>query len=299
MIDVSIITVNYYSIIEIIHCYESVVKFTPNSISYEFIVVSNSDEADIELDNLKKRFANLSIINSEKNIGFGQANNLAANQSKGKYLFFLNPDTQLINDCLTSLMTCLESDSTYGIVGPAVYSDNGKIQSSINNFPSFITMISFMLPFGHLLLPKKFIYRNYSLDKTSIVPVIQGSSIFMPKLLFDEVDGFSKQYFMYSEETDLCKKISNLNRNIVYLNTAKILHIGGVTTATNFDKMELEKHKSKKKYIQTHKPNLILFNRIAYSLGYFFRFLFSLARLKFDKAKYFFRLMNWYIFKYS
>ncbi len=299
MLDVSIITVNYFSIKEIIQCYESVIKITPESISYEFIVVSNSDESEFELEVLKKRFANLSIIISKKNIGFGQANNLAANQSKGKYLFFLNPDTQLINDCLTKLKVCLESNSTFGIAGPAVYSENRKLQSSINNFPSIITMLSFVLPFGHLLLPKRFIYRNYSLNETSIVPVVQGSSIFISKLQFNEVGGFSKEYFMYSEETDLCKRLANLELETAYLSDAKILHIGGVTTSTNSKVLEIEMHKSKKKYIEIHEPKLLFFNRIAYSLGYLFRFLFSLVTLNINKARYFFRLMNWYMFKYS
>jgi hypothetical protein len=299
MPDVSIITVNYYSIQEILECFESIKKITPDTITYELIVVSNSDEPILELEKLKSKFNNLDYIISETNIGFGRANNLGATKSNGRYLFFLNPDTKLLNDCLNKLKSFLESNQNIGVVGPAVYSEDHTIQPSINNFPSIVTMVSFILPFGHQLLPKKYIYRNYSLKETSIVPVIQGSSIFISKLHFNDVGGFSKKYFMYSEETDLCKKLANLGFRTAYLSDAKILHIGGVTTSSNFKVLGMEMHRSKKKYIETHEPKLVLFNRIAYSLGYLFRFIFSIVTLNINKARYFLRLLNWYMFKYS
>ncbi|GAB5410224.1 MAG: hypothetical protein BalsKO_25890 [Balneolaceae bacterium] len=298
-VDVSIITVNYYSINEITECFESVKKITSGLITYEFIVISNSDETVQELEKLNSKFTNLKYIISKTNVGFGLANNLGVKESSGRYLFFLNPDTKILNDCLNKLKSFLENNTHVGIVGPAIYSEDNTVQPSINNYPSKITMLSFVLPFAHIILPKKYIFRNYSLENTSVVPVVQGSSIFISRSLFKKVGGFSKEYFLYSEETDLCKRVLNTGKKTAYFTDAKILHIGGVTTSSNFDLLTIEMHKSKRKYIELHNPELVFFNRATFSLGYLLRFIFSILTLNIKKTKFFFRLMSWYFFKYS
>ena len=101
--DVSIIYVNYNSSNLIINSINSVIELT-NGVSYEIIIVDNNSHTE-EKNKLKNycNNNNITLIESNKNLGFGKANNLGSKYAKGEYLFFLNPDTYLINNAIKEL----------------------------------------------------------------------------------------------------------------------------------------------------------------------------------------------------
>ena len=96
---VSVIIVNYNTKELTKQAIQSVFDRT-EGVEYEIIVVDN-DSKDGSVEELKKIFQNkITIIESKENLGFGRANNLGIKQSKGKYVFLLNSDTELINNAI-------------------------------------------------------------------------------------------------------------------------------------------------------------------------------------------------------
>ena len=298
-IDVSIIMVNYNSLAEIRASIESVITKSSSDLIYEFIVVSNSLERDEEIELLNKTTPHLQYHQLDENVGFAKGNNYGINFASGEYFFFLNPDTLLMNDAITRLKNFLENNSDYGAVGPAIFNKKGRQVASVNNIPSFMSLLSQMIPFGNLLFPKKFVYGNYLVKSTSEVNVIQGSAIFIKKDIMKSVDNFTDSYFMYSEETDLCYKLKETGLKVGLLREAEVAHIGGVTTKPVFLEMEIEKHRSRKKFLNMHKPHLMWLNRVSGSIGYFWRTLLFSFTLNGKKIKQFGNIFIWYTFKYN
>ncbi|HCI70702.1 MAG TPA: glycosyltransferase family 2 protein, partial [Balneola sp.] len=101
-IQVSVVIVNFNSLSLISDCVDSIIE-NCTSIDYEIIVVSNSDEEPSEINALKNKLPTITYLETGSNLGFAKANNIGAKKASGEYLFFLNPDTILINDVLDIL----------------------------------------------------------------------------------------------------------------------------------------------------------------------------------------------------
>ena len=126
--DVSVIIVTYNTLQMTDECITSIVEKTKR-VSYEIILVDNAST-----DGSKEFFEKddrVTYIYNEENYGFGKANNVGASVAKGKYLFFLNSDTYLINDAIDKLFeTRLSMSKNVGFIGGVLYDKCGVLNSS-------------------------------------------------------------------------------------------------------------------------------------------------------------------------
>src|SRR5713101_5688872 len=120
---VSIIIVNYHVKNELFACIESVIASKPKT-KYEIIIVDNDEEKTIEKE-LHEMFSEVNYV-PNNNMGFGQGNNVGAKHAKGEFLFFLNPDTEVFNDCVDSLINYLQGHIEIGIVAPVLCHEDNK-----------------------------------------------------------------------------------------------------------------------------------------------------------------------------
>jgi len=294
----SIIIVNYNSISEINNCIRSITEhhIIPN---FEITVVSNSETKQNDIDNFKSHKLPVSWIETGSNIGFGAACNIGAENSSGDYLFFLNPDTFFLNDVLTILESDLQQNTNVVIAGPATYDSNMKNVSSVKNDLSFLWLLNWIFPFFGYFNRKATTFRDINTDKPQTVNIINGSALFIRKKDFLSIGGFSKDYFMYWEENDLCKRVRESGSSVLFSPHAKVVHTGGHSTKKSFFRMEIEKHRSQKKYMKKHHPFLCKLNRISGIMAYLLRTLYSTLFFKRDKTKQFRILLKWYIFVYK
>lgn len=221
--DVSIIIINYNTEQLVLNCINSIYQKT-TKLNFEIIVVDN----DSEQFNLLQNDNRIKFIKSSSNLGFGKANNLAAKYAQGRYLFFLNPDTILLNNAIELLYNFMESPNSQnvGICGGNLY--NEQLQPSHSYrilFPGIIYELFFLtkgFPF------KFFIKEHFNKTGKSLeVAYITGADLFISKELFNKVKGFDKRFFMYFEETDLCYTIHQLGYRIINIPQSQIVHLEG------------------------------------------------------------------------
>ena len=135
--DVSIIYVNYRTSRLVIDSINSVKEKT-QGILYEIIIVDNNS-GDGSLAKIQEIHPDVITIQSEKNVGFGQANNLGLKKADGKYIFFLNPDTLLRNNAIGELFRFLELNMNVGACGGNLYDEEGNATTSFSRkYPSFL-----------------------------------------------------------------------------------------------------------------------------------------------------------------
>jgi GT2 family glycosyltransferase len=207
-IEVSIIIVSYHSAQAVEKCRKSIGE----NQKYEIIVIDNTDH----------------------NIGFSAACNQGAQQASGKYLFFLNPDTEVANGCIEKLVRKIKSNETYGIVAPQLSTEAGQpyrsysLQPKWYTFPLLHSFIWEYLP--HSLQAHIDTYLNDSLTVEKNVEAASGAALLVEKNIFDKIGGFDTDYFLYWEDYDICKKILNLNMKIRFVPDAKVMHSGGGAT---------------------------------------------------------------------
>lgn len=227
MIDVSIIIVNYKTVHLLDNAIQSVINKTKN-LNYEIIVVDNCSGDSFE--ELIAKY-DVKVIVLGENIGFGRANNKASKLSKGRNLFFLNPDTYLLNNGIKILSDYLDNNKNVGIVGGNLYSSDLKSNLSYGMlYPSILfdldgvfSRVGFSLT--KMLYGKNYIYNNTTECKS--VAYITGADLMIRKEVFDLVRGFNPCFFMYCEDSELAYRVKKLGYEIINVPEAKIVHLEG------------------------------------------------------------------------
>jgi GT2 family glycosyltransferase len=233
---ISVVYVNYNTSSLLLNSVESLIQHCP-TINKEFIVVDNASK-QIEKDILERwRIENedikFNIIFSDDNLGFAKGNNLGALQANGEYLFFLNPDTLVLNDVLSIFIDFMEkSGAGVSAIGGNLFQADLKPNYTYGNFPSIY------LELCNIGLGLSFLLGNYYKKKLAIgctvenqqileVPYVIGAAIFMPFSNFKLVNGFDENYFMYYEETDLFRRFNEMGLRAYLISEAKIIHFEG------------------------------------------------------------------------
>lgn len=252
-IDVSIIIVNY-NLTESIRKLLLSIKNHVTGIKYEVIVVDNNSP-DRSIENLKEEFPEFSFEFLSTNYGFGQGNNTGVKLSTGKYILLLNPDTYLIENLPLKLYQVAEDNPEFGVIGPQLIFPDGKYQVSYARFPNIkqelLVAVGLIGPALTLVYKMKdFFFRNI---KSYSVDFVFGSCMFIARDLYEKVNGFDEEYFLISEETDLCFKIkSNLGKKIIYWKGTKLVHEKSLATGKNIPERMKQAYKSKLIFFNKH-----------------------------------------------
>lgn len=230
-VDISVILVNYKTIDLVKQCILSIFLHV-RDVSYEIIVVDN-DSNDNCVQLLSKIFPTVTFIQAGANLGFGRANNLGVQHAKGRYLFFLNSDTLLLNNVFPYYLISIENTlspklDNPGVLGSLLLDGNGNVTHSYGTFPTLHGVLKDealrLIRLRGLMNARKSVSAA-NLPKK--VDYVTGANMFMPKEVFDSVGGFYPKFFMYFEETDLQYRLSNRNFHSYVVNGPKIIHLEG------------------------------------------------------------------------
>jgi len=227
--DLSIIIVNYKSQKKLETCLASIFKADNRGIKYEIILVENNSGDDLKT--LAKENKLIRLINSSKNLGMGGGNNLGIKSAQGEYIFILNPDTIIKDDAIAVLFNYLKANPRVGIVGPKLLNTDGTLQYSCSLFPKVYMPILRRTSLGKYFSADRDHFQMMEFDHNSIKEVnwLMGSALMFKKeitLPNNKVwqPHFDELYFMYFEDTDLCRTAWNKGLKVIYNPEAILIH---------------------------------------------------------------------------
>lgn len=217
MIDISIIIVNYKSKTKLLNCLESIRFSDFHNLEYEIVVVDNNSGDDLS------DISDIKLINSPVNLGMGGGNNLAVSYSKGEFILILNPDTYLSPQSIYLMWQYLKGHHEVGVLGPKLVNPDKSLQASCFHFPKWYIPILRRTFLGDYFSKKRDDFMMLSDNHNEIMEVdwLLGSCLFMRRIDFVI---FDERYFMYFEDTDLCRQIKKTNKKIVYFPKTEIVH---------------------------------------------------------------------------
>lgn len=230
--DLSIIIVSWNSTEYLRECLSSIYSEPPN-VSFEIVVVDNASD-DTCASALSCDFPHVAYLRTDRNIGFGRANNLGYTYSSGDVLLFLNPDTKVIGNAVAQLWRALMANKRTGAVGALLLNKDGTVQTScVQAFPTITNqlldcnVLREAFPNWHGWGTQD-IHRNAGLIH---VDAISGACFMVQRTIFAQVGMFATQYFMYSDDIDLSRRIRAQGYEIACLTDCTILHYGGTSSA--------------------------------------------------------------------
>jgi len=205
------------------NCLKSILNNSGDKISYEIIIANDcSDDYTVHIE---KIVFNISVITTSENLGFLRNCNNAARRAKGKYIMFLNNDTQVQENWLLPLYETIEKDDSIGLIGSKLVYENGMLQEA----GGVIWRDASGLNYGKNCDPSLPEF-NYFKE----VDYVSGAAIMIKKSMWEKIGGFDDRFSpAYFEDTDLCFSIRKLGYKVVYQPASVVVHFEGISNGTN------------------------------------------------------------------
>lgn len=241
----SIVIVAYKSRDEIGPCLRSLPRSLDDGRGVQVVVVDNSPD-DGAGGVVRHDFPWVEYVAPGGNLGFGRANNLGYARTKGEFVLFLNPDT-VANEA--ALMHCLErlrSDARIGLISPRLVRADGSMDLACRRsiptaWDGFCRASGLAGAFPHTAVFAGYNLTHLDPAGTYAVGAINGAFMLAPRAVLETVapDGrvFDENFFMYGDDLDLCLRVTEAGKRIVYDGRVQITHLKGVSVAKDFDAM--------------------------------------------------------------
>ena len=256
-------------------------RFGPRNEATLQVVVHDNASDDATPSLLASRFPWVQAIFSDENLGFTGGNNRAleamgfdvsareasappdngepeqaghsrSQAAPARFIYFLNPDTELLPGSLWSLYKGIDEDRTIGAIGPQLRYTDGALQSNRRRFPDPLTGF-FESTWLERTWPRNPWNRRYHLadwsaDTRQDLDWLVGAALLVRGDVLAALGGFDPQFFMYSEETDLCRRIKRAGWRVVYDPAAIVIHAEGRSSGQVSARRHILFNRSKVRY---------------------------------------------------
>jgi GT2 family glycosyltransferase len=224
----SVVIVNYnvkYYLEQCLHSVQRAMK----DIDGEIIVVDNHSR-DGSAGYLKRRFPHVSFVESNHNLGFARANNIAIRQSSGEYVLLLNPDTFVGEEVLVKAIEFMDSHPRAGGAGVMMYTPEGiRANESRRGIPT--PYVSLLKMLG---LTRRYYMSHLPWEEPARIDVISGAFCLLRRTALDSVGLLDEDFFMYGEDIDLSYRLLKGGYENWYLPLPIVHYKGESTQKTSF-----------------------------------------------------------------
>lgn len=228
----------------------------------ELIIVDN-DSRDGQLEQIEARFAGegrLRILRNPDNSGFGPACNRGAALARGDALLFLNPDCLVEAGTIAALRAAATRHANAGLFGVRVTDAHGDVERAARRRDPTLAR-AFNTFSGLQRLGKRWPslagveYAAAAGDGAAEpVDAVSGACLFLPRDCFDAVGGFDEAYFLHCEDLDLCRRVREAGRDVLYLPTATVRHEQGSSSFSRPLFVSWHKHRGMRRYFVKFDP---------------------------------------------
>jgi GT2 family glycosyltransferase len=208
-------------------CLRSIQR-TAGELAHEVILVDNASTDDI-VGMVERDFAWVRLIRNRENVGFPRANNQALAAARGRYVLFLNPDTEVGPGTLSGCVRELEQNPDVGLVGSRLVLPDGSIQLEGGRRTYHLRHLLSESVYLHMLFPKSRWFADYRMgwwDHTDVRDVegLAGAFMMAPRDLAVSLGGLPEDLFMYHEDASFCLRVLRAGRRIRYRGDLITLH---------------------------------------------------------------------------
>ncbi len=248
--DLSIVIVNWNTKDLLEKCLDSVYRF-PFAGEFEVLLVDNAS-SDRSVEMVRRKFPQVRLIVNTENGGFAHGNNQAIRESSGEYVVLLNPDTEVKAGAFDTMIEFMRACPAAGGAGARLISVDNSMQTSCS--PD-LTLSRELWRLFHM--DKIYPYGQYRMDRWDLskprqVDGLQGACLLLRKQALDQVGLLDEDYFMYTEELDLCHRLRKAGWLLYWVPQAVVLHYGGQSTKQAPQEMFLRLYESRLQYFRKH-----------------------------------------------
>lgn len=220
---VSVGIVTYGSSDDIAKCLEALYRYTNETIVLAVYVFDNiSPDSKVTRSIVKKKFSDVTLITSDKNMGFGHGHNQIINRLKSDFHLILNADVEFNEDSLTPLVKYLQENKDTVMISPEIRNTDGSIQYLPKRFPKLKYILSSTVP---IFAKYRTVYTrsDENLKQPTTMDVCTGCFMLCRTKELREVGGFDEGFFLYFEDLDLALRMRRFG-NVIYFPGTHVTH---------------------------------------------------------------------------
>jgi GT2 family glycosyltransferase len=238
--EISVIIVSYNTRAMTLDCLR-VLYEKLDSVNAEVWLVDNASN-DGSVEAVRDAFPNVQVIANEKNGGFGAANNQAMKRARGDFFLLLNSDAFPLEGAIQTLLEYSKGHHDVAVVGPRLLNGDGSLQPSCWKFPSPMRAVVENIGLASLLPhhPHFGDYSRWAHDEERAVDFVIGACMLVRREVYEQIGGFDEEFFLYAEETDWQRRMTDKGWKIVFTPQAQVTHLGGASGAS--EKVKVNSH---------------------------------------------------------
>lgn len=252
--DLSIVIVSWNTRDLLAKCLASIYQY-PFSGAFEVLVVDNASSDD-SAEMVRQDYPKVSLFANTDNVGFAKANNQAIRHCAGHYILLLNPDTELKADALDQLVGFMEQTPRAGAAGSQLLNADGTMQISCHPELTLGREIWRLLHLDQVMPLAVYRQERWETDRAREVDIIQGASLILRKSALDQVGWLDEDYFIYTEEVDLCYRMKKAGWKLYWVPQSRVIHYGGQSTQQVPRQMFLRLYQSRVLYFRKNHGRL-------------------------------------------
>jgi hypothetical protein len=248
----SVVIVSFNSRDEILSCLGSIYSGTALE-SFEVIVADN-DSSDGSVEAIAERFPQARVIRCGGNLGFARASNARWQSARSPLVLFLNSDTVVPEGALDRMVAILESRPEVGALGPRLRYDDGAIQMSFGKMLSITSELlqkcwnaGYARGKGPL---RALVEKNASRERS--VDWVSGACLLTRRDVLETISGFDENFFLYSEDVDLCARVRSTGALVLFTPEVEIVHLLGRSARKDRTRSLLESQRSRLYFYGKH-----------------------------------------------
>ena len=221
---------------------------------WEVIIVDNESERDA-FDAFGARYPWVTLVANPENSGFGFGCIIGVDASRGEQLLFMNPDVIATVGDIRRLIAVKAAHTDIGLISPKQVGADGKPQKVFDEFPALLNQSKVLKYLVRMLAPGR--HPDPRADHTDLVYCdwVTGSFLLVDRDDYDAIGGWSKSYWMYVEDADLCRRAHDIGLKVAYTPEVEVFHAHGGSSRINVavkSMTKLEVIISKHVYTQNH-----------------------------------------------
>ncbi|MEZ4744509.1 MAG: glycosyltransferase [Calditrichia bacterium] len=255
--DVSIVIPLFNRIAFTKNCIQTIFSLPQENTTFEIILVDNgsTDETPQYLDEVVKQHPHIRVIRNRENLGFSQACNIGAKAAAGKYLYFLNNDTEPKVGWLDHLAEILDADIDVAAVGSKLLFPDGTLQhAGVVAVDDRKSGDPLALYHDYYKQPNSDAYANILMEYTALT----AASLMVRKSAFQLVDGFDEGFWNGYEDVDLCFKLRMRGWKLVYQPKSVLVHHESQSGPERFAKVNENVRRLHQRWLNVVAPDYIV-----------------------------------------
>jgi len=227
-------------------CLDAIERTTPSDLEHEILVLDNASD-DGSADAVRALDRDIRLIALDRREGKAANDSRLLQEARGEYCLLLNEDSELQPGAVAALLGALQSDRDAAAAGAQLLSPDGREVPCAWRLPSAETALAGAF----------FLHRRYTVESggTGTRPVgwVQSSAMMVRREAAEHVDWLDPDFFVYSDETDFCKRLSDAGWKILYVPSARAIHQDQMARdAAGAERRVVEYHRNRNRYARKH-----------------------------------------------